>query len=62
MAETKKIEETTKCANCEDLQKQLNEANEKIKQYEDAYSKLQVRYTRLYGILGNQIEYSLGIE
>lgn len=62
MAETKKTEEATKCVNCEELQKQLDEANEKIKQYEEAYKKLQTRYTRLYGILGNQIEYSLGIE
>lgn len=43
------------------LEFELEDANKTIKQYESAYKELQNKFNRLYGILGNQIEYSLGM-
>lgn len=69
MSETKKDVETVETCDCETLKKELEEvkaelaqAKETNKQYEEAYKDLQTRFNRLYGILGNQIEYSLGIK
>ena len=59
MTETKKNVET---CDCEALKKELARVKEANKQYEEAYNDLQTRFNRLYGILGNQIDYSLGIK
>lgn len=66
MTETKKNVET---CDCEALKKELEEVKAELarvkeanKQYEEAYNDLQTRFNRLYGILGNQIDYSLGIK
>lgn len=66
MTETKKNVET---CDCEALKKELEEVKAELaqvketnKQYEEAYKHLQTRFIRLYGILGNQIEYSLEIK
>ena len=66
MVETKK---TTETCDCESLKKELEEikvelaqVKETNKRYEEAYKDLQSKVNRLYGILGNLIEYSLGIK
>ena len=66
MSETKKNVETCDCEalnqELEVTKKELEAAREAIKQYEEAYKNLQTKFNRLYGILGNQIEYSLEIK
>ena len=69
MSEIKKNPEVEKECNCEAVKeeleltkKQLAQAEETIKQYDAAYKELQIKYNRLYGILGNTIDYSLGIK
>ena len=69
MSETNKNIETVETCDCEAIKKEL-EATKKeleaaratIKQYEETYKNLQIKFNRLYGILGNQIEYSLEIK
>ena len=41
---------------------ELEQANATIKQYEAAYGELQIKYRRLYDILGNQIEQTLSVK
>ena len=69
MTETKKNVGTVETCDCEALKKELEEVKAELtrvketnKQYEEAYKDLQTKFNRLYGILGNQIEYSLGIK
>ena len=69
MSETKKNVETVETCDCEAVKKEieatkqeLEAASATIKQYEEAYKNLQTKFNRLYGILGNQIEYSLEIK
>jgi predicted nuclease with TOPRIM domain len=69
MTETKKNVETVETCDCEALKKELEEVKAELeqvketnKQYEEAYKDLQIKFNRLYGILGNQIDYSLGIK
>lgn len=40
----------------------LKKANATIKQYEAAYNDLQIKFHRLYDILGNQIEQTLSVK
>ena len=62
MSETKKNIETVETCDCEAVKKELEAARATIKQYAEAYKNLQTKFNRLYGILGNQIEYSLEIK
>ena len=69
MSETKKNAETVETCDCEAIKKELEVTKQEleaaratIKQYEEAYKNLQTKFNRLYGILGNQIEYSLEIK
>lgn len=69
MTETKKNVEAVETCDCEALKKELErvkaelaQVKETNKQYEEAYNDLKIKFNRLYGILGNQIEYSLGIK
>ena len=69
MSETKKNVETVETCDCEAVKKELEATKQEleaaratIKQYEEAYKNLQTKFNRLYGILGNQIEYSLEIK
>ena len=69
MSESKKNIETTEPCDCELLKKELEEVKAELaqvkeanKQYKEAYADLQIKFNRLYGILGNQIEYTLGIK
>lgn len=49
-------------AELEATKRALEEKTELCNQYEEAYKELSIKYSRLYGILGNTIEYSLGIK
>lgn len=69
MSEIKKNAETVETCDCEALKKELEEVKAELtqvkeanKQYKEAYMDLQIKFNRLYDILGNQIEYSLGIK
>ena len=69
MSETKKNTETVEACDCEAIKKELEVTKQEleaaratIKRYEEAYKNLQTKFNRLYGILGNQIEYSLEIK
>ena len=73
MTETKKNVETCDCEaiknelealkkEFEAVKAELEQAKQLNQQYEEGYKALQIRYNRLYDILGNQIEYSLGIK
>lgn len=66
MSENKKNVETCDCEaltrELEEVKAELARVKEINKQYEESYKDLQIRFNRLYGILGNQIEYSLGIK
>ena len=69
MSETKKSIEAEETCDCEVLKKELESTKQELekvkeinKQYEEAYNDLQIKFNRLYGILGNQIEYTLNIK
>lgn len=69
MSETKKNVEAVETCDCEAIKKELEATKQELeqvketnKQYEEAYKDLQTKFNRLYGILGNQIEYSLNIK
>ena len=69
MSETEKNVNVEKSCDCEAIKaelettkQELEQAREALKQYDAAYKELQVKYNRLYGILGNTIDYSLGIK
>lgn len=69
MAEVEKNVDVEKECNCEALKaelksvkEELEKANNTIKQYDIAYKELQIKFNRLYEMLGHQIEYSLGVK
>lgn len=69
MSETKQNIEMVEACDCEAIKKELEATKQELeqvketnKQYEEAYKDLQIKFNRLYGILGNQIEYSLNIK
>ena len=70
MTENKTVEKVENtCKSCEALKAELElvkedlvKANATIKQYDEAYKELQNKYSRLYTILGNQIEQTLNIK
>lgn len=71
MQDTKNIknEVNTYEYDCEKLKEELEETKIKLKetekllaQYETSYKELQFKFNRLYGVLGNQIEYTLNIK
>ena len=65
MSENKNIEKLNHeelSQELENTKNELTKANEIIAQYEAAYKELQSKYNKLYGLLGNTIEYSISVK
>lgn len=53
---------TTGCVDCENYKLQLKQAEDTIKQYEQAYQELQTKFNKLYNLYLNNLDFELGIK